>query len=142
MHVNYIFQDQPFFSTPWKQMLINLYPQVFQDGTVDLQIAQQLWEQEEDVHLDSNYGFTWPGKSEAQTKAFKPEQAMTLVSDEEDSKNAADTKNVYITGDNLSVLQTIYRLTRKVACIFIDPPYNTTNDFIYNDDFTSSAEGT
>lgn len=141
MHVNYIFQDEAFFSTPWKQMLINLYPQVFQDGAIDLQIAQQLWEQEENVHLDSNYGFNWPGKSNAQTKAFKPEQAMTLVFDEEDSKNPSETHNVYITGDNLSVLQTLYQSLRGlVACIVIDPPYNTTSDFIYDDDKTQDDQ--
>lgn len=138
MHVNYIFENEAYFSTPWKQMLIDLYPQVFKDGAIDLQTAQQLWDQEQDVFLDTSYGFTWPGKSEAQTKAFKSDQAMTLVLDEQESKNVDKTKNVYITGDNLSVLQTIYKsLHEQVACIFIDPPYNTTNHFIYNDDFTA-----
>jgi adenine-specific DNA-methyltransferase len=138
MHISYIFENECHVSTSWKQSLIDRYPQVFRDGTFDLQDAEQLWECGQDVQMDSNYGLTWPGKSTAQTKAFKPEQVMTLVLDEQESKNTSDTRNVYITGDNLSVLQTICpSIQEQVACIFIDPPYNTTNHFIYNDDFTA-----
>ena len=86
------------------------------------------------------YQFTWPDKSKSKRLANTP-TTMTLRPCREESVNYDHTKNLYIEGDNLEVLK-ILRETYlgKVKMIYIDPPYNTGNDFIYNDDFSTSAD--
>lgn len=86
------------------------------------------------------YQFTWPDKSKAKRLANTP-TTMTLRPCREESVDFDNTKNLYIEGDNLEVLK-ILRETYlgKVKMIYIDPPYNTGNDFVYNDDFSMSAE--
>lgn len=86
------------------------------------------------------YQFTWPDKSKAKLLANTP-TTMTLRPCREESVDFDNTKNLYIEGDNLEVLK-ILRETYlgKVKMIYIDPPYNTGNDFIYNDDFSMSSK--
>lgn len=86
------------------------------------------------------YQFTWPDKSKAKRLANTP-TTMTLRPCREESVDFDNTKNLYIEGDNLEVLK-ILRETYlgKIKMIYIDPPYNTGNDFVYNDDFSMSAE--
>ena len=86
------------------------------------------------------YQFTWPDKNKATVLAKTP-TTMTLRPCREESVDFDNTKNLYIEGDNLEVLK-ILRETYlgKVKMIYIDPPYNTGNDFVYNDDFSISAE--
>lgn len=85
------------------------------------------------------YQFTWPDKSKAKLLANTP-TTMTLRPCREESVDFDNTKNLYIEGDNLEVLK-ILRETYlgKVKMIYIDPPYNTGNDFVYNDDFSMSV---
>ena len=85
------------------------------------------------------YQFTWPDKSKAKRLANTP-TTMTLRPCREESVDFDNTKNLYIEGDNLEVLK-ILRETYlgKVKMIYIDPPYNTGNDFVYNDDFSMSV---
>jgi adenine-specific DNA-methyltransferase len=81
------------------------------------------------------YQFTWPGKREAKRLAREP-IAKTLRPVEERSKNWDTTRNLYIEGDNLDVLKLLREnYAGKVKLIYIDPPYNTGNDFIYKDNF-------
>lgn len=84
------------------------------------------------------YEFRWPDKSKARALANTP-TSMVLRPCREDSVDFDNTKNIYIEGDNLEVLK-ILRETylHKVKMIYIDPPYNTGNDFIYNDNFSES----
>lgn len=92
--------------------------------------------------LDGNeaYEFTWVGKKAAIVEANKPIR-KTLRPCKEDSKSWDDTENLYIEGDNLEVLKLLQEsYLGKVKLIYIDPPYNTGNDFIYNDDFKISGE--
>lgn len=86
------------------------------------------------------YQFTWPDKSKAKRLANTP-TTMTLRPCREESVDFDNTKNLYIEGDNLEVLK-ILRETYlgKVKMIYIDPPYNTGNDFVYNDDFSMSTK--
>lgn len=86
------------------------------------------------------YQFTWPDKSKAKRLANTP-TTMTLRPCREESVDFDNTKNLYIEGDNLEVLK-ILRETYlgKVKMIYIDPPYNTGNDFVYNDNFSMSVE--
>ena len=85
------------------------------------------------------YQFTWVGKNAARAEAAKPTD-KTLRPVPEDSVDWDNTKNVYIEGDNLEVLKLLQRsYMGKVKMIYIDPPYNTGNDFVYHDDFARTA---
>ena len=85
------------------------------------------------------YEFTWVGKKAAIVEANKPIR-KTLRPCKEESVNWNTTENLYIEGDNLEVLKLLQEsYLGKVKMIYIDPPYNTGNDFIYRDDFKQSA---
>lgn len=84
------------------------------------------------------YQFTWPGKREAMRIANTPTN-MTLRPDRESSVDFDNTGNLYIEGDNLEVLKILREdYLGKVKMIYIDPPYNTGNDFVYEDDFSQT----
>jgi adenine-specific DNA-methyltransferase len=86
------------------------------------------------------YTLTWPGKNEAILTANAP-IAKTLRPSEEDSVDFENTRNLFIEGDNLDVLKLLQETyLNKVKLIYIDPPYNTGNDFIYEDDFAEDTE--
>lgn len=86
------------------------------------------------------YQFTWPDKSKAVLLANSPINA-TLRPCREDSVDFDNTQNLYIEGDNLDVLKCLKETyLHKVKMIYIDPPYNTGNDFVYEDDFAQSSE--
>lgn len=92
------------------------------------------------VDGDERYEFTWVGKKAAIVEANKPIR-KTLRPCVEESKNWDTTENLYIEGDNLEVLKLLQEsYLGKVKMIYIDPPYNTGNDFIYADDFMRSQE--
>lgn len=87
---------------------------------------------------DEMYQFTWPGKQEARREAARP-TTKTLRPVVEDSVDWDHTQNLYIEGDNLEVLKLLQKsYMGKVKMIYIDPPYNTGNDFVYDDDFAVS----
>lgn len=89
---------------------------------------------------DEAYEFTWVGKKAAIVEANKPIRA-TLRPCPEESVNWDTTENLYIEGDNLQVLKLLQEsYLGKVKLIYIDPPYNTGNDFIYRDDFATDSE--
>ncbi len=86
------------------------------------------------------YEFTWVGKKESIVEANRPIR-KTLRPCKEESVNWDSTENLYIEGDNLEALKLLQEsYLGKVKMIYIDPPYNTGNDFIYNDDFEMSKE--
>lgn len=89
---------------------------------------------------EERYQFTWPDKRAANRLANTP-TTMTLRPCREESVDFDHTQNLYIEGDNLDVLKALRETyLGKVKMIYIDPPYNTGNDFVYNDDFTQSRE--
>lgn len=89
---------------------------------------------------EERYQFTWPDKRVANRLANTP-TTMTLRPCREESVDFDHTQNLYIEGDNLDVLKALRETyLGKVKMIYIDPPYNTGNDFVYNDDFTQSRE--
>ena len=89
---------------------------------------------------DEMYQFTWPGKQEARREAARP-TTKTLRPVVEDSVDWEHTQNLYIEGDNLEVLKLLQKsYMGKVKMIYIDPPYNTGNDFVYDDDFAVSQD--
>lgn len=89
---------------------------------------------------EERYQFTWPDKRAANRLANTP-TTMTLRPLREESVNFDHTQNLYIEGDNLDVLKALRETyLGKVKMIYIDPPYNTGNDFVYNDDFAQSRD--
>ena len=84
------------------------------------------------------YQFTWPGKREAKAEARRPIY-KTMIPEPEKSKDWDTTENLYIEGDNLEALKLLKETyAGKVKLIYIDPPYNTGHDFVYDDDFAKS----
>ena len=89
---------------------------------------------------EERYQFTWPDKRAANRLANTP-TTMTLRPCREESVDFDNTQNLYIEGDNLDVLKVLRETyLGKVKMIYIDPPYNTGNDFVYNDDFAQSKD--
>ena len=84
------------------------------------------------------YQFTWPGKREAKAEARRP-ITKTMIPCPEKSKDWDTTENLYIEGDNLDALKILKETyAGKVKLIYIDPPYNTGHDFVYDDDFAQT----
>ena len=106
---------------------------------VNFEVLKQLLSRDV-VDGDECYEFTWVGKKAAMAEAARP-ITKTLRPVKEDSRNWDTTENLYIEGDNLEVLKILQEsYLGKVKMIYIDPPYNTGNDFIYADDFMRSQE--
>ena len=114
--------------------LKSIFPECFTEGKLDIDKLLSLCGEYIDNDFEK-YKFEWKGKAECLRLAQK-RSTGTLRPCPEESVNWDTTKNLYIEGDNLEVLkllQTAYY--RKVKMIYIDPPYNTGNDFVYEDDF-------
>ena len=107
---------------------------------VDFKVLRELLG---DAILDADeecFGFHWVGKQAAKRAAAEPTR-QTLRPVVEDSVDWDTTENLYIEGDNLEVMKLLQRgYLGKVKMIYIDPPYNTGNDFVYDDDFAMSQE--
>ena len=114
------------------------------DGEVEYAIDFDVLKQElSSVVVEGNeerYQFTWPDKKKSILLANAP-IAKTLRPCREESVDFDNTENLYIEGDNLDVLKLLQETyLGKIKMIYIDPPYNTGNDFVYNDDFAESAD--
>ena len=111
-----------------------IFPEVFADGKIDFDKLQGLL-----GHYIADdkekYSFSWKGKADSLRLAQK-RSTGTLRPCKEESKNWDTTENLYIEGDNLEVLKLLQSsYLNSVKMIYIDPPYNTGNDFVYTDDF-------
>lgn len=115
--------------------LESLFPCVVKDGQVDFEELRELLGDFEEVDKEK-YEMNWVGKKEAKKIALTPLDGKTLKYIKGDGKNEDTTENLYIEGDNLEVLKLLQNsYYGKVKMIYIDPPYNTGNDFIYDDNF-------
>ncbi len=117
-----------------KEKLRSVFPECFSENKLDIDKLLSLCGEYIDNDFEK-YKFEWHGKAESLRLAQK-RSTGTLRPCPEESVNFDDTQNLYIEGDNLEVLkllQTAYY--RRVKMIYIDPPYNTGNDFVYEDDF-------
>lgn len=115
----------------------DLFPNCISEGKVDFNMLKQ--ELAKDIIEDGKerYQLTWVGKKEAIVNANTPCN-KTLRPVKEKSIDFDNTKNIYIEGDNLEVLKILQEsYLNKIKCIYIDPPYNTGSDFIYNDKFVN-----
>ena len=122
------------------EKLKNLFPEAVQEGQVDFDILKTLLGSEIIGGGQEHYQFTWNGKYQSIKTAQTPSSA-TLRPCKEKSKNWDTTENLYIEGDNLEVLKQLQKTYYgKIKMIYIDPPYNTGNDFVYHDNFSNSME--
>ncbi len=116
-----------------------LFPEAVEEGKINFDMLRAMLGDEVDDSKEK-YQFTWNGKSKAIKLAQTPSSA-TLRPCKDKSKNWDTTENIYIEGDNLEVLKQLQKTYYgKIKMIYIDPPYNTGNDFVYNDSFSNSLD--
>lgn len=114
-----------------------LFPAAVADGRIDFDTLRQLLGDAVDDG-DERYGLNWPGKRRARRLALTPSTG-TLRPAREDSVDWDTTRNLMIEGDNLEVLKLLQKsYPGKINLIYIDPPYNTGNDFVYPDNYSDS----
>ena len=132
-NINNIVNDQV-------RKLESIFPSAVKDGEVDFEALKEELGQFEKVGSEK-YELTWAGKKNAKKIAQEDVVGRTLKFIPEDSKYADTTENLYIEGDNLEVLKLLRQnYYGAIKMIYIDPPYNTGNDFVYNDTFVMSQE--
>lgn len=137
--------DDPSIPTPpdWQQRRVAqlqvLFPEAFSEGKVDLEKLQAALGEDVETRPE-RYSFGWAGKRDAMLLLQTPSRAM-LVPNHAESVKFEDTDNIFIEGDNLEVLKLLYKsYFGRVKMIYIDPPYNTGNDFIYRDNYTDPLD--
>jgi len=121
------------------ERLKEIFPTAFSEGKLVIEELQALVG--EYIQKDKEYyQMTWAGKTEAQREANKVSTG-TLRPCKEESKDWDSTGNIFIEGDNLEVLKLLQKsYSNKIKMIYIDPPYNTGNDFVYEDDFSDNLK--
>lgn len=137
--LNEVVGSSPNFKKVLADQIAELIPEVVADGKIDLEKLSELLS--DDVSDDrERFGLFWPGKKRALRAAQEPSSA-TLKPQFEKSVNWDSTKNVFIEGDNLEVLKVLQKNYHgKVKTIYIDPPYNTGQDFVYPDNYKEGLD--
>lgn len=122
------------------QKLASLFPSAVKDGQLDIDALKEELGQFEEVGQEK-YELNWAGKQNAKKEARKNVLGKTLRYIQGDGEYEDTTENLYIEGDNLEVLKLLRKnYYGKIKMIYIDPPYNTGNDFVYNDNFSMTQE--
>lgn len=117
----------------------NCVTETAEGKAIDFDLLKQELNYEVVEGAKERYRLEWPGKKEAIVTANLP-TTKTLLPVREDSVNFDSTENMYIEGDNLEVLKILQEsYLGKIKMIYIDPPYNTGNDFVYKDNFTQDS---
>lgn len=134
------------------KQLKQIAPECFEDGKINFETLRQNlgdWTQDEEDNELEHFGLFWPGKKDARRLAsIPPEGTLEPVYGEglkadgrPDEDGINDSKNIFIEGENLEVLKILQKsYANKIKMIYIDPPYNTGNDFVYDDDFTEPLQ--
>ena len=118
-------------------LLARIFPDAVVDGTVELDVLRDLLGDAAAPTTAEAFGLRWPGMAEARRLSTLP-ATRTLLPKPDESVDWDTSRNIVIEGDNLEVLRLLRRgYTSKVDVIYIDPPYNTGNDFVYNDNRTT-----
>lgn len=116
------------------------FPEAIKDGEVDFTALKEEMGEFPQVSSE-HYEFTWAGKQAAKKEAQADLFGRTLKYKPQDSLNPDTTENIYIEGDNLEALKLLRRNYHgKIKMIYIDPPYNTGNDFVYRDNFSATDD--
>lgn len=119
--------------------LKDLFPQAFTEGKIDFGKLRALLGDAVETRPE-RYSFSWAGKRQAIQHAQTPSQS-TLLPVRSESVDFDTTGNLFVEGDNLEVLKLLHRsYFNSIKMIYIDPPYNTGNDFVYPDDFADALE--
>lgn len=145
-------RPQYFFDEAKIEQLKQIAPECFEDGKINFETLKQNlgdWAQDEEDPELEHFGLFWPGKRDARkVAALPPEGTLEPVWGEglkadgtPDTDGTNDSKNIFIEGENLEVLKLLQKsYAGKIKMIYIDPPYNTGNDFVYDDDFTEPLQ--
>ena len=135
------FKPQYTFTDDRLNELKQLFPEAWEDGVFNVDTLKTLiGEYSTDNNIKEHFGLNWVGKQDARKIAAKPPTG-TLKPCPGEGVNEDNTENVFIEGENLEVLKILRKsYMGKIKMIYIDPPYNTGNDFIYNDTFADSTE--
>lgn len=135
--LNKVPHETPNFATEAASQLAELFPEIVADGKINLDTLKTIL----DIDVEDGrerFGLAWPGKAQAIRAAQTPTTA-TLEPDKENSVDWDTTQNIFIEGDNLEVLKVLQKhYYGQIKIIYIDPPYNTGNDFVYSDDYANS----
>ncbi len=116
-----------------------IFPEIVADGKIDFDMLKTLLGEEVDAS-NEKYSFNWVGKRNCIKFAQTPSTG-TLIPCREKSVDFDNTQNIYIEGDNVEALKLLQKTYfGKIKMIYIDPPYNTGNDFVYHDDYKDSIE--
>lgn len=135
--------ETPDLASQYRVAVEELFPGVIADGVIDAGMLGELLglEVAQVPEGRERYGLQWAGKRDAVRSLLMPSKG-TLRPDLELSVDFFNAKNVFIEGDNLEVLKLLQKAYNdQVKLIYIDPPYNTGNDFVYNDDFSDGMRG-
>lgn len=121
------------------EKLRQIFPEIVSDGKIDLERLRVIIGEGIDSQPE-RFSFSWSGKRDSIHISLLPTKA-TLVPVRRESVKFDDTKNLFIEGDNLEVMKTLYKAYYgKIKMIYIDPPYNTGNDFVYPDSYTDPLQ--
>ena len=117
--------------------LKEIFPEIVTEDKIDFDKLKLILGKNVDDDSEK-YSFTWPGKNQS-IKESQKTSSGTLRPCKEESKNWDSTENLYIEGDNLEVLKLLQKsYNNKIKMIYIDPPYNTGNDLIYQNDYSDN----
>ena len=117
--------------------LKEIFPEIVTEDKIDFDKLKLILGNNIDENPEK-YNFTWPGKIQSIKESQKTSYG-TLRPCKEESKNWNSTENLYIEGDNLEVLKLLQKsYNNKIKMIYIDPPYNTGNDLIYQNDYSDN----
>jgi adenine-specific DNA-methyltransferase len=118
--------------------LRQIFPNVFSEGKIDFDKLKETLGNFTNSSSEK-YSFSWAGRIDSIKNIQTPTHG-TLIRQKDESINFEDTENIFIEGENLEVLKLLQKsYSNKIKMIYIDPPYNTGNDFIYKDDFKNSS---
>lgn len=124
------------------EQLKQIAPECFADGKINWEVLKEAignYTEEEGADAE-HFGLFWPGKREARKLAGTPPKG-TLVPVPGEGVDEENTRNIFIEGENLEVLKLLQKsYAGRIKMIYIDPPYNTGNDFVYDDNFTETIE--
>ena len=136
--VEYVAKTTPDLTQQQIERLRQIFPECVSEGQVDFDLLRATLGDAGALADDQAYTFTWAGKQDA-FRAIQVPSGASLAPAPEESVNWDTTRHIFIEGENLEVLKLLYNsYFGREKVIYIDPPYNTGQDFIYRDDYSES----